>query len=94
MKAVKMWMYDLPEGYWQRAMYNYNAQIPTNKSNVRNEGFDFGGEKADSMGEALIKGFAWQETQEGYTFWNMVCEHYENNAPMPPLEMIKKRQEI
>lgn len=67
MKHIVSHLMELPEGYRERALKNYN---PTRYT-----------EPVNSIDEAINYGFRWYGTPEDQDFWSEVCEFYENHNP-------------
>ena len=67
---VTDWFKKLPDGYRERALFNYQNFTK----------FDF---NCNDMATAIFA-FAWKETPEGHDFWLSVWRHYDATLPQLP----------
>jgi len=67
--TVREWLERLPDGYRERALGQCDCL----------------GEPIQSMVAALLMFSDWDETEEDFSFWNAVKNHYEKGKPLPPL---------
>jgi hypothetical protein len=75
--TVLEWLQQLPDGYRERAIGQYNHEFA--KSSCSRYG------QPKEITDA-IEGFAiWETTNEGEDFWRAVYHHYKLNEPLPPL---------
>lgn len=72
-KPIKEWLQELPGGYRERALKNFNPEHAEMMRPPR------------SLCDALLYSFDWQDSPEGYNFWSnaydMILEmtHQEQN---------------
>lgn len=72
-KKISEWLNELPDGYRELALANFNEQ--------GNENIN-----VDTMVFALQDAFSWEKSNESYEFWYDVCDYIEMNIlTMPPL---------
>lgn len=70
MKTVREWLNELPDGYRERALANYDDAYPAPQPNIY---------------EGLGMAFDWKSSPEGEEFWEKVYNHYQKGSPLPPL---------
>jgi len=76
-KTVVEYLMELPDGYRERALEQYDAAYATRFCAIYGQ--------SETM-PAAIRGFAnWEYTKEGYDFWLVVFNHYHYGTPLPPL---------
>lgn len=76
MKTIAEWYDELPDGYKERAKVNLNMYpliVNTSKTN--------------NLGYAVLQGFHWGPTEEGYKFWDDVYHHLMDGSALPPLPL-------
>ena len=70
--TVKIRLGALPEPYRTKALVGVDTS-------PLDEALD-----SDSIEEAIIHGFYWQGTNEGYAFWSRVAGMLNKGEPLPP----------
>ena len=65
-KTILQWLEGLPNPYNNQAIWNATNHAP----NALNE-------KVDSMSDALLWAFEWDETKEGEDYWSKIQAKYE-----------------
>jgi hypothetical protein len=68
-KPITEWLAELPDGYRERALAQYNGKQKT----------------ACDMSDAIQSFALWYKTIEGERFWIEVNNHYELGNKLPPL---------
>ena len=81
MKTALEWFNELPNGYRELAITNYN-----------NPKLNFGEKETVKLPKLInaLGTFDWYDTKEGIHFWLPLYCHYYNNTELPPLP--KKEQ--
>ena len=64
-KKVEEWLLGLPPGYSNRALENMHTVSRYSPSSM-----------TTSMSDAINRGFTWDKTPEGDTFWNDIYRKY------------------
>jgi hypothetical protein len=77
MKPTKLHLYNLPDGYWQLAIANFNASGNPDKMH-------------EDQIQALFYAYDWKETPEGYDFWDELVSFLEGQRDLPPLPVEKQ----
>lgn len=70
-KPIEEWLSELPDGYRERALEN-RKKFPGEATIAR------------SIAGAVIGGFLWKPTPEGYDFWLSVYDYF-NTPSLPSL---------
>lgn len=71
MKTIRERLQELPPGYRERALANYQHKTDP---------------QAHDMCDAINSAFRWASTPEGQTFWEEVYDHYSDlGSPLPKL---------
>jgi len=68
-KPITEWLKELPDGYRERALAQYDGDI----------------RMVTSMKNAISFFAIWEYTIEGASFWADVIGHYTTGSPLPPL---------
>lgn len=74
MKTIKEWLETLPEGIRERALRNYEAEKEPHFIKARRDHYE-------TLREAMYDGsFIWDDTKEGFKFWERVAKEYFDDA--------------
>lgn len=66
MKTIEEWLEELPDGYRQLALNNCR------KSSLQ--------KKVESIEMSIDRGFVWEDSFEGWDFWDKVYSHYVDST--------------
>lgn len=90
-ETILDWLEELPEGYRQRAISQYDPSFCLNHS--RSDTFS---DKPTSLAQAVLSFCNWQNTKEGGYFWDKVYLHYTCGEKLPelPNQPLDKNQKI
>jgi hypothetical protein len=74
MNTIERYLLELPEGYREKALYNYKHHRSINiRANVIN------------TATAITYGFVWGMTKEGSSFWSQVVDSLKAGTELPRL---------
>lgn len=71
-KTIRGWLQELPDGYRERALRNYDPNYHD-------------GSSVNSLSYAISVAFDWEDAPEGYDFWSAVEYWATPTANLPPL---------
>jgi len=75
-KTIREWFAELPDGYREQALDNYEKYKFSHGINNGTKG---------SMNFAIGDAFHWDRTPQGEYYWGSVSRHYSAGTPLPKL---------
>ena len=71
-KTIREWLEELPDGYRERALKNYDTSY--------HDGYT-----VNCLSGAILETCHWKNSTEGFDFWNAVYMWAQGKGELPPL---------